>query len=82
MPVAPKHEKKDAPQIVAPRTNFTIGFPFSHVHIEEPSDLIKELAKIVAGLAHAMATGQKTDFEALALRAEALEPDTKIASMN
>jgi hypothetical protein len=80
MPVAQKHEEKEKPQIVAPRTNFMIGLPFSHVHVEETSDLVKELAKIVAELARAIGNEKTVDFEGLARRAEALEPADKAAS--
>jgi len=40
-----------APGVVAPTTRVNVAFPFSNIHVQEPSKEVTELADLVAGLA-------------------------------
>ena len=40
-----------APKVVAPTTRVSVAFPFSHLHIDESSNDLAELVRIVAHLA-------------------------------
>ena len=59
--------------VSAPTSKVTIAFPFSQIRTQEPSDELRELAKIVVELADQIATLQPSaQLDQLADRSRAL----------
>jgi predicted nucleic acid-binding Zn-ribbon protein len=69
----PAKAEKTGPDVGAPSTRVTVAFPFSTVKIQEPGEVLIELASLVADLAHVVDRRSETpDTADLAEEADAL----------
>jgi hypothetical protein len=49
-PTTPAARSRSAPEVVAPTSRVNVALPFSHLHVEESSKGLAELAALVADL--------------------------------
>ena len=54
-PLAPRG--RSAPEVVAPTSRVNVALPFSHLHVEESSKGLAELASLVADLVAVVEAG-------------------------
>jgi hypothetical protein len=66
-------EPRARPTVSAPTSKVTIAFPFSQIRTQEPSDEVRELARIVVELADRIAEMQPSpELDQLAAQSRAL----------
>ena len=66
-------EPRARPTVSAPTSKVTIAFPFSQIRTQEPSDEVRELARIVVELADRIAVMQPSpELDQLAAQSRAL----------
>ena len=70
---APAPKARSAPEVVAPTNRVNVALPFSHLHVEESSKDLAELAAVVTDLVSIVqGLTSSTEIEALRERAETL----------